>query len=1521
MEICYLILLLAYVSLPSIQCNTSSDTNKILTDPNLNEDEEVLIKSLIGWIRGNNGIVNAKLGVRRNDRNSPLTFYAKQNIMERETLFTIPPACSLFSRGYQVAPEGMLIVPKVGDYVNVNRDENGEWYVGTVTNVDKPRSRLNMKYNDGTEEFLVDFDAVQLNGSKRRRGDVLCATVDRILDEIALGNESNYAPFLNYAQNVLKTNEESNIKLNLPINMWSEEGRELLWKVFQIEEGLPSYYNSSHVFANDPIWGQRDCTGSKNDSLIEKALHIQHQFGYNADVIFPFFDLLSHRNGRVMNAQISIQSAKNDVVVRSTRVIEAGEDIFVSNYDCADCSTDTVNQSYRNNYGTKNILVDYGFLEAYPQRWLIKSNHYPSVKFIIGKANQFSIEIGDQVVGDDYMVRADSAEDKSLYSFKGIHQQLLELKDKSFQSWDNVTPKHEWDLINKYLEDEIIAVDHALQSHHHACNQKENGLSDCYFDDLLAVEKDEDTPINLQLMSCTFGTMMVFDGYNLSEEIQTPYQYLMFDSHPVTKDTCLTIEPTVQICDSYRPQYHEMAVHYTAKYLKEDLKRVVFVGGGDSMLLHEVLKYPSLELVVGLEIDQTVTRKSFKYFGTQPHWDDPRVQWWYGDAAKSLLMLPREYFGTFDLILVDLSETVMSFTVSGEIDIMSALSLLLKPSGIFLKNEIYFEKLAALFPYTIQIHIYDVPVVCSQALVLGSYEVDFLAPLQNKGSDNVDILYIEPYEHDKVGMNLNEEDMLYNIWHDYRRNSTISKICMEENDEDYVNQVASPGILMILEAEDAAIFHAALTSEQVTALLQEALTKNNLGTVKHASNQLSFNDGMNDKMIIVIVLEEGYILARIWTELHYCAFDIHLWSGFDKHDAIRNSLLDAVGSSRDSSSSYRIAAGGQFGVSTWKENAAKFGPSLICPDDNDNDDKQTSTITIEVPPPTGENLLSLGTNDVDIILEESMNSLRPVNNDIKVGVICPRSPYSCRSLEKLKESKNVRELVAIRACPGMTVDNIESVLACEKDILHMLKESTSTTIEDDASTFKEISRDYKLANRDRVILSVNENDNNKVVYATIQSLNVDDTINVVYDLKSEIEYHVKRDRVQLVRSSEDSPNERNKLQVIVIDDNAPMIMGQILLSIFLNARNLGMLTHHNFLILSVFLCPTLKSEDVENESSWRKNLMKRFRTNVFMYDPVLEADVVFNGTDSVVEMSITSSGDLHLIQNLKNAIANIQSKKVTSQIIDAYIENIQGGHFNFQPNFNPYINNNFFLPKDYQNKAALKQWNTQKSLGRQTIFQLERDIQMTSEVLIDGDVLQVGDRVESLYGEEWYPGTVDVVNTDGTYYVKFDDGDEENVIITELKKIVPSSTTPELTRSHISKALLQALSYIVNLEPDSCEDRDTENNQCIAPENNNQKYEFHEFNELADGTVFFFIWHGGSILVLWDGRKHVDVNLFTYNEDEEIHKEFTNNFRKPIPFMKTILHDPQPRGVGRVVNFKDDLFDDDSENIIVPHWS
>ena len=90
------------------------------------------------------------------------------------------------------------------------------------------------------------------------------------------------------------------------------------------------------------------------------------------------------------------------------------------------------------------------------------------------------------------------------------------------------------------------------------------------------------------------------------------YQEITFDEGLELNDKCLTLDTTMQQCTTYRPHYHEPFVHYSASYLNEGImsgvKRVVFVGGGDSMLLHEVLKYKDLEIVLGLELDQKVTR-------------------------------------------------------------------------------------------------------------------------------------------------------------------------------------------------------------------------------------------------------------------------------------------------------------------------------------------------------------------------------------------------------------------------------------------------------------------------------------------------------------------------------------------------------------------------------------------------------------------------------------------------------------------------------------------------------------------------------------------------------------------------------------------------------------------------------------------------------------------------------------------------------------------------------------------------
>jgi spermidine synthase len=200
--------------------------------------------------------------------------------------------------------------------------------------------------------------------------------------------------------------------------------------------------------------------------------------------------------------------------------------------------------------------------------------------------------------------------------------------------------------------------------------------------------------------TCDTDKTFNLKAWEVLEEIRSPYQQMSFYKSPASlQDVALVLDgyelvclqkslalgsyphfshtykySTIQICASYRPHYHEPMVHYPARFI-DTVKRVLFVGGGDSMLLHEALKYPSLELVVGLELDQAVTRASFKYFGTQPHWDNEKVEWWFGDATKSLLMLPKEYFGSFDLVLVDLSETVMAMTVTGDLDVKQALSV------------------------------------------------------------------------------------------------------------------------------------------------------------------------------------------------------------------------------------------------------------------------------------------------------------------------------------------------------------------------------------------------------------------------------------------------------------------------------------------------------------------------------------------------------------------------------------------------------------------------------------------------------------------------------------------------------------------------------------------------------------------------------------------------------------------------------------------------------------------------------
>lgn len=505
--------------------------------------------------------------------------------------------------------------------------------------------------------------------------------------------------------------------------------------------------------------------------------------------------------------------------------------------------------------------------------------------------------------------------------------------------------------------------------------------------------------------------------------IKSQYQEIRFYSDATKKDMVMKLDATVQQCSSYRPHYHEFAVHYPARFI-ETIKRVLFVGGGDSMVLHEVLKYPSLELVVGLELDQYVVRNSFRYFNSQPHFDDKRVEWWFGDGAKSLLMLPKEYFQSFDLVVVDLSETVMSFQVTDKLSIFQTLSLLLKPEGIMLKNgEYYMDKMSQYFDYTLQYFEYDVPFICDQGMVIGSNNIDFFN--RTMKDHGVELLVYE--SQDEINEKFNE----YYRFTEYRKNDARKQDKCEDMDDDIDMERRNAGILMIVEAEN--LTHEFKSIGSTEGLITQALDKIGLSIITPVTRAPT---------TIVVLLKEGYVTARLFPEKSYIGFDIQLWGNFYLMDKARDQLVESFGGTEEATSSFRIVTGGMRSTPTQENDRKKIGPRMVNSRNCEEDVPADTTTTV------GKSIdLVQGT------LEESLHLLE--EGAMTAAVLCGAEGETCKSLEVLSKTEKIKKVIPVYTCASLkessaqfSSDISKKMAECEVEISNTL---ASDTIDDKIS--------------------------------------------------------------------------------------------------------------------------------------------------------------------------------------------------------------------------------------------------------------------------------------------------------------------------------------------------------------------------------------------------------------------------------------------------------------------------------------
>jgi len=85
-------------------------------------------------------------------------------------------------------------------------------------------------------------------------------------------------------------------------------------------------------------------------------------------------------------------------------------------------------------------------------------------------------------------------------------------------------------------------------------------------------------------------------------------------------------------------------------------------------------------------------------------------------------------------------------------------------------------------------------------------------------------------------------------------------------------------------------------------------------------------------------------------------------------------------------------------------------------------------------------------------------------------------------------------------------------------------------------------------------------------------------------------------------------------------------------------------------------------------------------------------------------------------------------------------------------------------------------------------------------------------------------------------------------------------------------------------------------------------YQFKVYTDVGDGVVIVTESKLGSVIAIWDGKEHVDLNIFMHDDTEleikEVLDEFTKHAGKKLNMG---LRDDFPRGTGRVMNFRADM--------------
>ena len=422
-----------------------------------------------------------------------------------------------------------------------------------------------------------------------------------------------------------------------------------------------------------------------------------------------------------------------------------------------------------------------------------------------------------------------------------------------------------------------------------------------------------------------------------------------------------------------------------------------------------------------MELDQAVLRTSFQHYGISPHFEEyPKVQWWFGNASKSLALLPPdEYFGTFDLIVIDLLSyvfetlTVTPLSSSGDEDderytLIDYLMKLVHPQGILLRQEDFVHRNVVDFAkYTVDVDLSGLPYYCHQSFTLGSNGIDFLSAQTNgqRYDHGIDTFIYQPWaDHSSL------------LWSSYRTNDLIQPSfsnAKSNNDTNLTDRTPSPllGLLIILEVEESeAPLH---DSRRIEAQIRQALRAEPLRFTEILSTsdkrkQDEPNKESSSSSSLIVVFQEGYVVGRLYPEYKYCALDVQLWNRMDQRDSVIRALTAVFQPTPLTAtiSAYQITTGG---MSLRRGMAVPVTRNTTIPSETD-----TSTVKPDI---------ELSNTDQHLVLSHILSMTLVVERDRAVLVVCPTT--NCTTYENLlatqiNDADQKMTFIPLWTCPELS---------------------------------------------------------------------------------------------------------------------------------------------------------------------------------------------------------------------------------------------------------------------------------------------------------------------------------------------------------------------------------------------------------------------------------------------------------------------------------------------------------------------